>query len=276
VPSVPHPLIDMVDAPKDGGRLRVDPFLRVAGRDDVWALGDCARVPAPGGGFSPPTAQHATRQADVAADNILATIDGGDMRPMAFGGLGKMGSLGHLSAVAEVFGLNISGFVAWFLWRTIYLMKLPGWGRRIKVAAAWSLDLIMPPELVQLRTDTASAIPSAHYEPGEIIFHEGDTGDRLYILLKGSAEVLVAAKGGAVARLGPGAYFGEMALLTGARRNATIRCVEAMDVLVLPKRDFGLLAAHLPGVRQSVEQVVAQRRGEAGGGQSPPSDLRSD
>ncbi len=260
VPSMPHPLIDALDLPKDGGRVVVDPFMRVSGRPDVWALGDCARVPAPGGGFSPPTAQHATRQADTCADNIIAAIDGGDARAMAFAGLGKMGSLGRHSAVAEVFGAKISGFLAWFLWRTIYLMKLPGWGRRLKVAAAWTLDLLLPPELVQLRLEGSSGVIEEHFEPGELVFREGDTGDRLYIVLKGRAEVLMSARpDGPVAHLGAGSYFGEMALLGSGRRNATVRCVEPMNVLTLSKRDFGLLAAHLPGMRSSVEQVMQQR-----------------
>src|SRR5262249_5035936 len=140
VPAMPHPLIEGLGLEKQGGRVVVDATMRAAGRTDVWALGDCARVPAPGGGFSPPTAQHAIRQATTCADNIGAALDGAPAKEFAFGGLGKMGSLGRRSAVAEILGMKISGFIAWFLWRTIYLMKLPGWGRRLKVAASWALD----------------------------------------------------------------------------------------------------------------------------------------
>jgi len=136
-------------------------------------------------------------------------------------------------------------------------MKLPGWGRRLKVAVSWALDLLLPAEMVQLKTEPEAALVQEHFEPGEVVFNEGDSGDRLYIILKGQAEVLVAER--RVAALPAGAYFGEMALISGARRNATVRCVDAMDVLALPKRDFGLLATHLPGVRHSVEQVIEQR-----------------
>jgi NADH:quinone reductase (non-electrogenic) len=261
VPSVPHPLVDALAVEKTGGRIAVDASCRLSGRTDVWAMGDCARVPAPGGGFSPPTAQHAVRQAEVAADNIVAALDGAPARPLAFAGLGKMGSLGRRSAVAEILGLKISGFLAWFLWRTIYLLKLPGWGRRLKVAASWTLDLLLPPELIQLKTEATTALAEQHYEPGEVVFHEGDAGDRLYIILAGRAEVLVGSR--QVAELGAGAYFGEMALVSNARRNATVRCLDAMNVLALPKRDFGLLAAHLPGVRQSVERVIQERAAAA-------------
>src|SRR5262249_54556842 len=113
---------------------------------------------------------------------------------------------------------------------------------------------------VQLRLEGSSGVIEEHFEPGELVFREGDTGDRLYIVLKGRAEVLMSARPEApVAQLGAGSYFGEMALLGGGRRTAPVRCVEPMNVLTLSKRDFGLLAAHLPGMRASVEQVMQQR-----------------
>ena len=265
IPSSPHPLVDALPLPKaKNGRLIVDGHLRVQGHESIWALGDCALVPASGGVPCPPTAQHATRQAGVAADNIAATIEGRSLRVFDFKGLGKMGSLGRRNAVAEIFGLSISGFLAWFLWRTIYLMKLPGWGRRIKVASSWTLDLILPAELVQLRLGGTAGASHEHFEPGQIVFREGELGDRVYILLSGRAEV-VRLRGGAgggeqiFAALGPGECFGEMALLGSAPRNATVRCVEAMTVLSIPRREFGLLAANVPGLRASFEQVMARR-----------------
>src|SRR5207249_10104874 len=103
-----------------------------------------AAVPgAPPGGLGPPTAQHATRQAAHVARKIVAARRGEPKRAFAFNALGKMGSLGRRSAVAEIFGVKLSGFLAWWLWRTIYLMKLPGLDRKIRVAAAWTLDLVL-------------------------------------------------------------------------------------------------------------------------------------
>jgi NADH dehydrogenase len=173
-----------------------------------------------------------------------------------------MGSLGRRNAVAEIFGFKISGFLAWFLWRTIYLLKLPGWGRRLKVATSWTLDLFLDPELVELRLGDAGGAIHEHFEPGQHVFDEGDLGDRVYILLSGRAEVLRrnGANGPTVlATLGPGDCFGEMALLGSAPRNATVRCVEPMTVLSIPKRDFSLLAANVPGLRASFEQISARR-----------------
>jgi NADH:ubiquinone reductase (H+-translocating) len=260
VPASCHPLIEALSLPKTkSGRIEVDAMLAVKGHDNVWALGDCAVVPAPEGGFAPPTAQHATRQAHTAAGNIAARLRGRALEPFAFTGLGKMGSLGHQSAVAEIFGIPVSGFVAWFLWRTIYLMKIPGWGRRIKVAASWTLDLFLPPELVQLKLASSVGVTQEHFEPGQEVFHQGDVGDRIYIILTGKVEIVRDER--PVATLGRGEFFGETALLRQAARNATVRCLEPMDVLALPKREFTVLSANLPELRRSFESKSQERKG---------------
>jgi len=258
VPSSPHPLIGALLLPRTPqGRIEVEATLAVPGMPGVWALGDCARVPAPGGGVAPPTAQHAIRQARTLAENIVATLDHRPTRPFAFRGLGKMGALGRHSAVAEVFGVRLSGFLAWFLWRTVYLMKLPGWGRRLKVAVAWTLDLILPPELVQLEAQGSTGIVREHFEPGQEVFEQGDVGDRVYVVLSGAAEVI--RDGQRIAVLERGDYFGEMAVLGGAQRNATVCCTEAMDVLVLPRREFAMLSGSLPELRHSFETTAGER-----------------
>ena len=262
VPAFTHPLIDALALPKaKNGRLLTNNHLQVEGRPEVWAVGDCARIATPDGAVAPPTAQHATRQADVCAHNILAAIRGGGMRVFDFKGLGKMGSLGHRSAVADILGFKVEGFVAWWLWRTIYLMKMPGWGRKLKVASAWTLDLFLPPDLVELRVGSSQGINQEHYEPGQDVFHQGDLGDRLYIILSGGVEVRRGDVGTelVLARLGPGQCFGEMALLKMATRNATVRCTASMDVLSLPKKEFAVLAAHLPDLRRSFERLAADR-----------------
>ncbi|HXX68070.1 MAG TPA: FAD-dependent oxidoreductase [Polyangiaceae bacterium] len=258
VPASPHPLLDALPLPKTkNGRIEVQDTLAVKGHDVVWALGDCALVPAPGGGVCPPTAQHATRQANVAAQNIVARLRGGTLKPFAFTGLGKMGSLGHQSAVAELLGVPVSGFLAWFLWRTIYLTKIPGWGRRVRIAASWTLDLFLPPELVQIKLGSSVGVTQEHFEPGQEIFRQGDVGDRIYIILSGQVEILRDDRH--VATLGRGDFFGEAALLTHAKRNATVKCVEPLDVLALPKREFSVLSANLPELRRSFEDKSRER-----------------
>lgn len=265
VPSFPNPIIDTLMLPKERGRLKADSSLLVEGTNNIWALGDCALVPMKDGGLCPPTAQFAIRQAKTAAGNIVASIRGGEKKQFQFKELGKLGALGHRSAVAQVFGFNVSGFLAWFMWRTIYLLKLPGWGRRLKVAASWTLDLILPPELVQLKIGNSQSVVYEHFEPGQLVFREGDIGDRLYIITRGKADVTRRNGHGDIhlAQLNAGEFFGEMALLNQTTRNATVRCVEALDLLSIPKREFSALAATLPNMRENLERVMAQRRSAA-------------
>ena len=262
IPSSPHPLLEALALPKaKNGRIPVDRFLQVEGHPALWALGDCAFALTAHGEPVPPTAQHATRQAAVVAHNVLARLRGTPAKAFDFGGLGKMGSLGHRSAVAEILGIKLSGFLAWFMWRTIYLSKVPGWGRRLKIAVAWTLDLFLPPELVQLRLGEQAGIGKEHFEPGDIVFRQGDLGDRLYIVLEGEAEAVqeTAGESRVLGKIVAGQFFGEKALLQASGRSATIRCVKAMDALSLPKREFGLLTTHLRGLRRSFEEVVTER-----------------
>ncbi len=263
VPSSPNPKIEPLAIPKQGGRVLVDRYLRVEGQEDLWALGDCACVPtANAGEYCPPTAQHASRQALTVARNLTARMRGGELHPFDFTGLGKMGSVGHHSAVAELFHrVRISGFVAWLMWRTVYWWKLPGVVRKVRVGVAWALDLMIPADSVQLRLTASNGVTQSHFEPGEIIFRQGDLGDALYIILDGVAEVLIETDGqqSLIATLQAGDYFGEQALLNNRTRAATIRCRSAMNLLALRKGDFRALTANLPELRESFERVMEQR-----------------
>jgi len=267
VPSSPHPLVESLELPKNkGGKIKCKNTLAVEGFKNIWALGDCALVPEPfTEGFCPPTAQHAIRQGKTVANNIVASMRGGPQLAFDFGGLGKMGSLGHHCAVADIMGLNISGFLAFAMWRAIYLMKLPGWGRRLKVATSWALDFVLPPELTELKLAASAGIAEQHYEPGEEVFHQGELGDRMYIILAGRAEVVRTDNGveRVLAQLSPGEYFGEMALLHKATRNATVRCIEPMNTLSIPQKEFNVLSSSLPQLKQSFEQKIESREDRA-------------
>jgi NADH dehydrogenase len=140
--TAPNPLLAALAVPTERGRVRTDEYLRVGGHPDVWAVGDCALVPNRAtGGFHPPTAQHAIREARTLARNLVATIDGTPPRPFRFATLGQLAAIGRRTGVAHVLGVNFSGFVAWWLWRTIYLSKLPRLEKKVRVALDWTLDL---------------------------------------------------------------------------------------------------------------------------------------
>ncbi len=158
----PHPLLQALPCVKERGRLSTNECLEVAGWPGVWALGDCAAVPDPKTGKAcPPTAQHALRQGKVVAHNVLAAVRGGDMKRFSFSTLGQLAAIGKRTGVANILGVNFSGFVAWWLWRTIYLSKLPGFEKKVRVALDWTLDLLFSKDLVQFLTVRAPSVSRA-------------------------------------------------------------------------------------------------------------------
>jgi NADH:ubiquinone reductase (H+-translocating) len=133
-------------------------FVGVAG-PGVWALGDCAAVPdSRSGGFHPPTAQHGLRQAKAVAHNIVATIRGTTKMPFRYSTFAQLAAIGRRTGVARILGINFSGFAAWWLWRTIYLCKLPRLEKKLRVAFDWTLDLIFAKDLVQFQEIRAPEI----------------------------------------------------------------------------------------------------------------------
>ncbi|MCS7050238.1 MAG: FAD-dependent oxidoreductase, partial [Thermomicrobium sp.] len=148
-----NPIVRDFGLPLDQrGRIVVDEFLRVHGTTDVWAIGDNAAVADPATGRPyPPTAQHAVRQARLLARNLLASLRGEPLAPMRYRTRGMMVTLGDHSAIAWIGRVTIDGFLAWWLWRTYALLQIPRWDRRIRLAMEWTLDLLFPPELVQLK-----------------------------------------------------------------------------------------------------------------------------
>lgn len=147
--TIPSPAIASLPCAKEGGRIRVDEFFRVTHWPGVWAVGDCAYVPDSrnAGKSHPPTAQHAIREGKVVAQNICAAISGRPAKPFAFTTIGLFASLGRRTGVARIFGFNFSGFLAWWLWRTVYLSKLPGLDKKVRVAFDWTLDLLFPKDV---------------------------------------------------------------------------------------------------------------------------------
>jgi NADH:ubiquinone reductase (H+-translocating) len=265
VPSSPNPVVERMGLATVRGRLECDGTMAVEGCEGVWAVGDCAQIPMPGGEASPPTAQHAIRQAKVLAANVIASESGARGKSFAFKGLGKLGALGHRRAVAELpGGITVEGQLAWLMWRCIYWAKLPGASRKAKVAVSWLSDLALPSHPVPLNLGGGRGATQAHYEPGEVVFEEGEVGDSLYMILSGEVEVskLVGGESQHIGTLGAGEYFGEMALLGRRPRSASARAASALDLLVLPGSDFSALTESMSEFRGQFEQI-ARARAEA-------------
>jgi len=147
--TVPSPLISSLPCAKERGRIIVNQFLQLPDWPDVWAVGDCTFVPdiKNPGKSHPPTAQHAIREGKVVAHNIAAALSRRPQTLFSFKTIGLLASIGRRTGVARIFGFNFSGFFAWWMWRTIYLSKLPGLDKKVRVAFDWTLDLLFPKDV---------------------------------------------------------------------------------------------------------------------------------
>jgi NADH dehydrogenase len=140
----PPAVVGRLGLPLVRGRIDVDATMRVKGHDNVWAIGDAAAVPDPAKRRrqpTPPTAQHAIRQGRRAAENVSAALTGGKPKPFRYRTLGVFVDMGQHQAVAQMLGVPVSGFPAWFAARTYHLMMMPGVARRVRLAADWTTGL---------------------------------------------------------------------------------------------------------------------------------------
>ncbi|MBX5468454.1 MAG: NAD(P)/FAD-dependent oxidoreductase [Thermoleophilaceae bacterium] len=135
------------------GRIDVDATMRVRGHRNVWAIGDAAAVPDPaarGTRPSPPTAQHAIRQGRRVAENVAATLGKGRVRPFRYRTLGVFVDMGRHKAVAQMFGLKLRGFPAWWAARTYHLAMMPGASRRLRLLIDWTVALLFERDSAEL------------------------------------------------------------------------------------------------------------------------------
>lgn len=259
-----NPLLAKSGLPVENRRLRTGGDFRVEGHKNVWALGDCAAVPnAYDNQPSPPTAQFAVRQAKWLAKNVARAMHGKPMEPFYFKPLGAFASIGSRRAVGLAFGIRLSGLFAWFLWRGIYLSKMPTFARKLQIAFDWFWQMLFPRDIVQLTLEQTERLGRAHYEAKQFVFLKGDHGDKLYIIEKGAVGVYLDDDGPPVAILTPGEHFGEGALLSGAPRTASIMAIEPTDLLALGQEAFGQLTRHCNLVKMAFEKGWKERNAAA-------------
>jgi NADH dehydrogenase len=155
---VPNPVVAGLPVEKDKrGHIVVDGTMRCASHPEVWALGDCASIPAPDGKPYPQLAQHALREARRLARNIHGVLNGQPPRPFVYNTLGMMGSLGHSRAFGKLINVRVHGVVAWFVRRTYYLLQMPGWSRRLRIVSDWTFALFFRPDIVKISLDSETA-----------------------------------------------------------------------------------------------------------------------
>ncbi len=135
-------------------RLKINAFFEVEGASGVYALGDnAAQVDPHTGELYPATAQVALRQGRALADQLTAALSGRERRPFTFRLLGEMVPLSRRTAVADLRGLKLTGFPAWFLWKTVYMLKLPTLALRLRVVLDWTVELFFERDVSELAVD---------------------------------------------------------------------------------------------------------------------------
>jgi NADH dehydrogenase len=289
VGNAPHPLlIDLCkknNIPTEKARIITDATMRVQGFDNLWAAGDCAAVPMaatprksnagpatagktvasamPGSPFDPqkycpPTAQFAYRQGITLARNLADILKGASKppRPFTFTGLGELASIGHQSAVADIMGFRFSGLLAWFMWRTIYLMKLPGLDRKVRVVIDWTLDLFFPRDITLLRSRTTEVLQEVHLEKGDTVFHAGEPALSFYVVKKGRIDL--TDENGPVMSIGPGEHFGERALLHDRKWRFTAVAAEPSTLVALEAKVFQAISSASASIHEFFEHSSQQ------------------
>ncbi len=241
----PHPVVvnlaEKLGLPTEKGRLRVDRYLRVLGSEHLYAAGDCAAVPLGDkeGRYCPATAQFAMRQGAVLGRNLLAWRDRRPLQAFTFQGLGELAAIGHRTAVAQILHFQFSGFFAWFLWRTIYLGKLPGLQRKLHVMVDWTFDLFFKRDINLLNPQYTRKLRTQHLEPGDVLFLPGEPAFSLYFVKEGKIEILDGEI--LVKTVLSGDYFGERALLEDGIWRYQARAAAPTTLIALGAPEFKAL-----------------------------------
>lgn len=258
VGNAPHPLISQQESlPLDRGKVVVEPTGKVRGHEGIWSAGDGCAFPKADGGYCPETAQFAMRQGELIGKNIAAQLVGKPLKPFRFTGLGELATIGHHKAVAEILGMRFSGVIAWFMWRTIYLAKLPGIDRKLRVMTEWTFELFFPRDINLLTPDASSALGSMYLEPGDTLFRVGEPAQSLYAVKKGQVDI-TDANGTVVKSAGPGEHFGERALLGDGRWRFDATARVSSQLVAIDGETFKTIAGSIGSLNQLFRHSAQQ------------------
>jgi NADH dehydrogenase len=258
VGSKPWPILDEIDLPKDArGRLVTDEFLRVDGRPELWAGGDCGSVPHPKGGTCPPVALFAKKEGQQIGKNIARSLAGKPLRPFRGSVIGQGISIGNRTAVGTLKGIPMKGKLAWLSWRSVvWGYAIPSWDRRFRLLADWLIWPFVGRDIVQMGPSEATAYDVRHhvYQPGEPIAESARPVQLVHIIVEGEVEVYRGRDTGGelLETIGAGDHFGRKWL---ERRGAdAARAKSLVRTLTLHEDQ----ANQLQDVLLSTERIVAR------------------
>ncbi|MFT3781927.1 MAG: FAD-dependent oxidoreductase [Nibricoccus sp.] len=228
------------------GRIAVEPTMQVPNQADLWAAGDCAVVPWQDKDgttkSSPPTAQFALRQGRQLGRNLARVLRGKSPQPFRYKQLGQLATVGKRAAVAEIMGMHFSGFIAWWMWRTIYLAKLPGMLRRLRVMIDWTFELFFPRDISVVLPPPEDLLRSIHLEEGEALFERGDKPRGFFFVRSGS--IRIQKNTGAYEDFLAGSVL-DQELIGGEGWTCSAVANESSDVVVFRGRALELLKKYL-------------------------------
>ena len=259
--NTPAPVVAKMPLTLEQGRILVRRDFRADGFENIWAIGDCALIPMTDTAsaredFAPPTAQFAVREAKHLAQNVVAALQNQNLKKFHYSSKGSLASLGAGRGVAEVYGIKLTGRLAWLLWRVYYISFLPGMQTRISVLWNWLMDGFSPRSVVQINSEKPQDARYVLYRAGDRIYENGARSDGFYTIASGSVEItgIDPETGEEKSRvLIAGDHFGERLLIGATRRIATAVAIEDTKVLVLTRDEFLKLAEGLPFFRTYFE-----------------------
>jgi NADH:ubiquinone reductase (H+-translocating) len=247
--NAPHPLVlslcRQAGLECERGRLPTEPTMRVRGQERLWAAGDCAAVPWDDRGekkIAPPTAQFAQRQGHQLGCNLARLLRGQPLEPFTHRYLGQLASIGKHHAVAEVMGRHFRGFFAWWMWRTIYLGKLPGLARKLRVMIDWTFDVFFDKDISVLHPAPDEVLRAIHLEAGELLCEAGAPARAFFYVRSGEVRMTV---NGAEHRLPAGSIIDHEYLDDHDCWLGRAEAVESSDLMAFRGRGFELLRTDL-------------------------------
>lgn len=260
--NAPNPIVvdlaRQLGAATEKGRIKVEATLRVPGQTHVWSMGDCANVPWNDRGTiktSPPTAQFALRQGRQLGQNLARVLAGGEPRPFHYRYLGQLATVGEREAVAEMLGFRFSGFIAWFVWRTVYLAKLPGLMRKLRVMMDWTFELFFRRDISVLAPPPEDILRSIHLEAGEVLVDKGEKCRGVFFVRSGS--LTTTGNGHPAGSIPADTVIDQNWVDENGNWSCTVTAAERSDVTVFRGRAFQLLNSRLQlSVRDKAPALV--------------------
>jgi NADH:ubiquinone reductase (H+-translocating) len=239
--NAPNPVVmdlcKQIGVEAQRGRIPTEPTMRVAGFPTLWAAGDGASVPWNDKGkvkAAPATAQFAFRQGTLLGNNIFGVLRGLDPKPFQYHYMGQLATIGERAAVAEILGFHFKGFIAWWMWRTIYLAKLPGTVRKLRVMIDWTFDLIFPRDISQILPPPEDAVRAIHLEKDETLFTQGTPSRGFFYLRQGA--LVLSTKGLPDRHIAAGSVIDQAELDSSNLWEATGTATEPSDLIVFRGR----------------------------------------